>query len=369
MSNVKIIFHIDLNAFYASCHAIEDPYLKNKAFVVGGSGVTLKGVVTSASYPARKKGIKSGMTIGEAIKIYPKLYILPVNFSLYKKQSNIFFNYLKKYSKLILKGSIDEAYLDMTKYIKNEDGIKVARKLQKELLNEYMLPVSIGIAPTLYLAKMASDLKKPLGITVIRRKDIINKLFHLPVSEIFGIGRKTYPLLIDLGILTIGDFVKDINKNKILKIMSENSYDDFISSLLGMSSDVVDPNKYKIPKSISNERTLSSNINNRELLFDMLVDLFKEIVDKLINYQLVAKTLTIKYKDNNFKLKTRSISFEETDDYFKLRTTMEVLFENTYNDDELRLIGVGLSNLLEKDEIKEEFNLFTYQKSLTKTNI
>ncbi|PKK96684.1 MAG: DNA polymerase IV, partial [Tenericutes bacterium HGW-Tenericutes-3] len=166
-NNIKIIFHIDLNAFFASCAVIKDPYLKNKAFVVGGSSTFRRGVVSTASYEARKLGIHSAMNINDAFRIYPKLIFVPTEFSLYKKYSELFFSFLKRYSNLIIEGSIDEAYIDMTEASMKKHPMDLAKEIQDGLMKEYQLPCSIGIAPTLFLAKMASDMKKPLGITVL----------------------------------------------------------------------------------------------------------------------------------------------------------------------------------------------------------
>ena len=130
---VKIIFHIDLNAFFATCAIIKEPYLANKIFVVGGSAAMRKGVLSTASYKARELGIKSGMSIHEALNIYPQLLVVPLDFNLYHKQSMIFFNFLKKYSNLILKGSIDEAYVNMTELSKTRHPLEIAKEMQDTL--------------------------------------------------------------------------------------------------------------------------------------------------------------------------------------------------------------------------------------------
>ncbi|MDR4969231.1 MAG: hypothetical protein RG740_06400, partial [Acholeplasmataceae bacterium] len=186
--DIKIIFHIDLNAFFASCAMIKDPYLKDKVFVVGGSSTSRRGVISTASYPARKLGIHSAMNINDALRIYPKLIIVPTEFNLYQKYSNLFFSYLKQFSNIILAGSIDEAYVDMTEASKNKHPLELAKQIQDGLMETHGLPCSIGIASTLFLAKMASDMLKPMGITVLRKKDIVHKLFSLPIQDMYGIG-------------------------------------------------------------------------------------------------------------------------------------------------------------------------------------
>lgn len=358
---IKVIFHIDLNAFYATCAEIKDPFLKNKPFVVGGSRVGKSGVITTASYSARKYGIHSGMNITDALNLYPSLITIPTDFSLYKKYSNLFIEFLKTYTNLVLKASIDEAYLDVTSLIKDKHALDLAKEIQDTLLSKYGLTSSIGIAPTLFLAKMASDLKKPMGITVIRKKDIVNKLFYLPVSKIHGIGRKTYPSLEFMGIKTIGDFTKKENRENILKIMKENTYESFLDHIMGRSSNVVDPKKYLIPKSISNENTLNFLIDERDLLLPLLDDLIDKTYNRLINEGCVTKTVNIKLRNNMFDTITRSKTLlDYSEDYDELKSNLLELFDLNYNNEPLRLIGVGFSNLILKKDLRVEINLFNY---------
>ncbi|HHW79614.1 MAG TPA: DNA polymerase IV [Acholeplasmataceae bacterium] len=363
---VKVIFHIDLNAFYASVASIKEPYLKNKAFAVAGTTILNRGMILSASYEARKYGIKAAMPITEAIDRYPKLLIVPPEFKEYRKYSDIFINFLKRYSNIILKASIDEAYIDMTKMSKHINAIELAKEIQTKLLEEYDLPVSIGIAPTLFLAKMASDYKKPLGITVIRRRDITKIIFPISIKELHGIGVKTYPSLIELGIKTIGDFTKEKYKNEILKLMTEEHYQDVLNSILGYSSDTIDPKKYEIPRSISNETTLNYNVDNVNVLIDELKDVLLTVHNRLINQDLYAKTVFIKIRNNKFETITRSQTIDYTNDYDIIYSVAEELFYNNYQNDPLRLIGAGVSGIVTKDKYREDYNLFNYKEILKK---
>ncbi|MCR3905656.1 MAG: hypothetical protein NUK62_01315 [Tenericutes bacterium] len=360
--DIKIIFHIDLNAFFASCAMIKDPYLKDKVFVVGGSSTARRGVVSTASYPARKLGIHSAMNINDALNIYPKLIIVPTEFSLYQKYSKLFFSYLKQFSNIILAGSIDEAYVDMTEASTKTHPLELAKQIQDGLMETHGLPCSIGIASTLFLAKMASDMQKPLGITVLRKKDIVDKLFSLPIQDMYGIGKKTYPKLISLGVKTIGDFTKDEYKKDILEVMSESSYLSYLDHILGRSSDVIDPRKYAIPKSISNETTLNYNMDQSEAIFKVIEELLEQTHERLVSEELVAKTVGIRIKDASFEMMNRSFTFNEhIDEYALFYEAVDSLFEENYNNEPVRLVGVFLSQIVQKKDLKKDYNLFTYQ--------
>ena len=363
MNNVKIIFHIDLNAFYASCAMIKEPFLRDKIFVIGGKLGSTSGVISTASYKARELGIRSAMSIQEALRIYPKLLIVPTDFALYQKHSTIFFRFLKTYTNKLLVGSIDEAYLDVTELAKDKHPLKLAKEIQDRLLSEHQLPVSIGIGPTLFLAKMASDMKKPLGITVLRKRDVEKVLYPMPIGKVYGIGTKTASLLEEINIHTVADFVSKDNKDKILEIMTINSYDSFIDRIYGNSSDYVDPNLYAVPKSISNEETLSSNVSEVEILQEHLTELIKTTVDRLHNEEMVARTIFIKLRYSNFRTITRSKTIDiPTDDIFVISEIAEQLFLTNFENRPVRLIGIGLSQLIFKKDLKDEINLFNYNK-------
>lgn len=366
----KIIFHIDLNAFYCTVASIKDPFLKGKAFGIGNiyAGAD-RGILSTASYEARKYGIKAAMNIHEAKRRYPKFTVVKPDFESYFYYSDLFFNYLKTYSHIILKGSIDEAYIDMTDYVKDKNTLEVAKKIQDDLLNQYELPVSIGIAPTIFLAKMASDLKKPLGITVLRIKDIKKKLFVLPIKDLFGIGAKTYPKLEALGIKTIGDFAKTENESHILTLMSADHYHDILKSILGASSNQINPSKYEIPQSISNEETLTFAIFDEEEVVQLLTSILQKVVRRLKNEHLVCKTIFIKYKYEDMKVETKSFSLKEfTDEYHILYDTMMFVYESKPILKPVRLLGVGVSKVKLKTIHDDDFHLFNYHTYEEKEN-
>ncbi|MBN3490214.1 DNA polymerase IV [Acholeplasma equirhinis] len=361
---VKIIFHIDMNAFYASCAMIKEPYLKHKVFVVGGQLSSNRGVISTASYKARKLGIKAAMGLAEALKIYPRLLVVPTDFNLYREKSELFMNLLSEYSNLMLPASIDEAYLDVTELVETRHPLEIAKEIQTRLYKDHQLPCSIGIAPTLFLAKMASDLKKPLGITVLRKRDVKKILYPLDVADIHGIGKQTYPKLHKLGIQTIGDFMNPDNYSKILTVMKPETYQVHRSDVLGESSNIIEPEKYSIPKSISSENTFNYDVLESSVILNEIFNQLKECVRRLNKHEMYAKTVSIKLKKaKDFSLITRSLTLDDyTDDFILFKDKIETLFETHFDGDPVRLAGAGLSNLLLKKDRKIPYNLFTYQK-------
>lgn len=361
---VKIIFHIDLNAFFATCAMIKEPYLKHKVFVIGGpSGQVTRGVISTASYAARKLGIHSAMSIADAMRIYPKLLVVPTNFRLYYEKSKQFIDFLKKYSPLVLQASIDEAYIDMTLLSEQRHPLEIAQEIQDRLVQEYQLPSSIGIAPTLFLAKMASDLKKPLGITVMRRKDVVDKLYPLGIEEIHGVGKKTYPRLQSQGILTIKDFMDERNKSKILSIMSEQYYQGIQQSIRGYSSDIIDPDRYALPKSISSETTFSYAMDDSQLILEALKGQLTRNISRLKRYKMVCRTIGFKLKHQDFNVMTRSYTlFDYHEDFEIFYDQIEQLFYKHYDGEPLRLVGVHMQNLMLKEDYLDQLDLFNYHK-------
>lgn len=361
-SGVKVIFHIDLNQFFCSVAILKNPRLKGKAFAIGRENST-KGVVSTASYEARKFGITAGMPLIEAYQKLPSLIVVDYGHDLYVEYSKKFFKFLSKYSSEIEQTSIDEGFIDVTDItIKvNRHPFDLAKEIQSRALKELSLPLSIGIAPTLYLAKMASDLKKPLGITILRIKDIPELLYPLDVKEIFGIGKKTYPVLKNVGIMTIGDFVNPKNENVVRKIVG-NTYDHYIEALSGKSTNVVDPKRYSDPESISKSITFDTPLVTYYDILDNILKLAYDTYSELRKAKKKAKTVSITLRDTNFQTITRSKSLNEyTNDKTLLMYYIEELVEDNFNGQTLRLVGAGFSNLIDEANIDEEITLFNYQ--------
>ncbi|MCR5786642.1 MAG: hypothetical protein K6G28_03000 [Acholeplasmatales bacterium] len=361
-NHAHVIFHIDMNMFFCSVAVIKNPSLKGKAFVCGRANTT-KGVVSTASYEARKLGIHSAMPLVEALRIKKDLIVIESDWQMIKEYHYKFINLIKEYTKIIEVASVDEVYADMTQISKYRNPLEIAKEIQVRLVKEYHLPCSIGIAPTLFLAKMASDMKKPLGLTVIRKRDSLSILGNLSVKTIFGIGKKTYPLLISNGIETISDFFDEENKDLIISLIGQNSYDYVINHVNGNSSNVVEPNRYAQSESISTSNTFDNHLSNSAEILLELRRQTRELISRIVNKDLMTKTVTVTIRNSEFKTLNRSKSIKYTDDFYDIFEVVTDLFESNYNEgDSIRLVGVGLANLKSKEEVlKEDYNLFTYQ--------
>lgn len=358
-SHSKIILHVDMNAFYCSVACILNPALRGKVFAIGREN-SYRGVVASASYEARALGIHSAMSLKEAYDKVPNLMVVSLDHSYYVHYHHLFLNLLREYSDLIEVASIDEAYVDITELSAQRHPLVIAKEIQVRLLKEVGLPCSIGIAPTLFLAKMASDLKKPLGITVLRKKDVSEILYPLSVKEIYGIGKKTYPKLIEHHILTIGDFMKEENREKIISFLGQRNYDYVVSHIEGKSSNIVDPNRYSDSESISTSVTFDRVIQSEAEILYELRKMTNEIVRKMTQKKYYTKTITVTFRTTEFKTMSRSHSIEQyTDDFSVIFDVVTELVEEHYHQEALRLLGVGVSNLILEKDLPQEYNLFT----------
>ena len=354
----KIIMHIDLNAFYATAETIKDPSLEGKPLIIAGS--SRRGIVSTASYEARKYGIRSAMPTYMARKLCPEVIIRGVNFELYQKLSSEFFGYIKRYTNIIEIASIDECYADMTECMKDvEDPEKFLKDLQDLLFKETKLKCSIGLAPTKFLAKMGSDYKKPMGITIIRRKDVPKIIWPLPIKDMYGIGKKTYPRLEKLGIYKIGDLATT-ESNEVKKVLGK-SYEVFKMWANGFGSDEVIM-EAQDPKSIGHSSTFLFDTDDYDEIKDKLFQLTQEVSARAKNEEKIGTTVTIVIKDTDFKSFTRSKTIteatNEVDDIFKVAIEQ---YDNNFAGRPIRLIGVTLSNLIDKSNFYVQMNLFNME--------
>ena len=363
MNNVRTIFHIDMNAFFCSCELIKRPYLEKKPFAVGAR-YSSKGVLSTSNYVARKYGVYSAMNVNDALKKCPNLIILDSDYQFYIECSKKFMNIIYEYTDMVEQASIDEAFVDVTEI--DMHPLDFAKLLQKRIYDECKLPSSIGIAPTKFLAKMASDMKKPMGITVVRIRDIKEKIFPLDISDMFGIGKKTSPRLKELGINTIGDLYNRLEEFR--DFFGEKMYTYVKTTLEGKSSNVVDSERYSSFSSISNSRTSYEPLTNEDQIYEFLENVSDITSKRLLRYHVKAYTITVTIKYTDLKSFSRSKTYNDaTNDKYVFYARIKELFNELWDGRPIRLLGTGGSNLEEEnmkvfdlfhlDEIEKEENL------------
>ena len=358
----KVIVHIDLNAFFARCEEIKDPSLENKPVAIGHDG--RGGIVSTCSYAARKYGVSSAMPMFKAKQLCPKLIIIPGDYHFYSSMSHKFFNFIRRYTKLVEPASVDECFADFTEVIKKEkDAVSFFRKLQDDLFKETGLKCSIGVSTTRFLAKMASDYQKPMGLTIIHKRDISKILFPLKVESMFGVGKKTAPRLKSIGIKTIGDLYNKLEKeDDDIKNILGKSYYTLKEWLEGKGSDEIELEKWD-PKSIGNSETLPYDTDNATEIKKHFMSLAKEVSERAKREDKLGHTIQIVVKDHTFKSFNKSITFSNpTNEWQVIYDHACNLYDKYFTKIVLRLVGITLQNLIDYQDIAVQMSLFDYTK-------
>ena len=359
--SAKVICHIDLNAFFVRCEELKNPNIEGKPVAIGHEG--RGGIVSTCSYKAREFGVRSGMPMFKAKELCPNLIILPVDFKYYQKKSHEFFNFVKRTTKLVEVASVDECYADFTNVIKDKQNpLKFFENFQQELYKETKLKCSIGIAPTKFLAKMASDMKKPMGITIIRKKDAVSMLSPLPIGDFFGIGKKTAPRLINAGINTIGDLYNLVkNDDENVKVMMGKFFYIIADLIEGKSNNELDLEPWD-PKSIGNSTTLVEDTDDFHEIKQTISSLSKEVSERCVKENKLGNTIQIVIKDPEFKVKNKSIKLANpTNDYKVIYDTACKLYEKYFLGTVIRLVGVTLQNLVDPRDVVIQMTFFDYE--------
>lgn len=351
----RVLFHIDINAFFASAEEIKHPEYKGLPLAVGS--LSSRGVLSTANYTARELGVHSAMPVFEALKICPELNIVQGDYNYYRSLSAQFFKYLHRYSNMIEPDSIDECFMDVTDTIKRyKRPLDLAVQIQNGVYETLGLNVSIGVAPNRFLAKMASDMKKPKGITVLRKAEIERKLWPLPIEEMVGIGKKTIPVLKKYGIQTIGDFASPNNENLILRLLSKSGY-SLIQKARGNSSAQL--NFSTTHKSISISRTYPSDIYTLNDAMERLKTLTNDLCRKMIQENQKGKLVSISLRDTNFHNIVRSVPLQTyTNAYVTVLEAASGLLEENFEEIGYRHIGVSMGSLKDANRILEQPSIF-----------
>ncbi len=351
----RVYFHIDLNAFFANAEILLDPSLKGKPVAV--SGQTRRSVVSTASYEARSFGVHSAMPITEAQKLCRDLIIVEPHFHWYRELSEDFMRIVKKYTVLVEQASIDECYADMTDTIMTyPKPLDLAWKIQKEILNDLHLPCSIGVGPNMFLAKMASDMKKPLGITVLRIREVPQKLWPLPIGEMRGIGRKTVPDMEEIGIHTIGDLA-NFKDTAALKMIFGRNTEAMISRANGHDDRQL-VTEYDA-KSMGVSETLLDDITDYDEIKGLLRTLSRRLSKRLHDAGKAGSSLSIRIKYYDFQNNDRSHKLEKpiwkADDLYVQAVS---LFNDNWDGDPVRLLGISLSDFASESDLAKQIDLF-----------
>lgn len=338
---VRKIIHVDMDAFYASVEQRDNPAWKGKPIAVGGS--SLRGVVAAASYEARHFGVRSAMPSVTAARLCPDLIFVKPRFEVYRKVSlqirEIFF----RYTDLVEPLSLDEAYLDVTH---NKPGIssatQIAREICQKINQEVLLTASAGISVNKFLAKIASDIHKPRGITLIPPDRVHSFLEKLPIEKFHGIGDKTAEKMKKMGIHT-GKDLKSLSEFELAKRFGKVGR-HYFRIVRGMDERPVVPNRLR--KSVGAERTFSKDLSTPEEMETALKEITEKVADRLQQANTSGKTLTLKIKFHDFTLQTRSktqsLDIHHPEEIYPLVCQ---LLHQPFPDKPVRLLGVSLSNL------------------------
>lgn len=350
----KYIFHIDLNAFYAVAEQIRDPKLHGLPVAIAGRRG--KGIITTATYEAREYGVRSGMSSSEALRLCPDLVFVPNDHAYYSELSKKFVDFLREFTDQVEQVSIDECYLDLTHEIKHYDKpLDLAYEIQSELLKRYRLKCSIGISVNKFLAKMGSDMQKPMGITLIRPSEIENKIFPIPIEEMHGIGKKTAPLLKAEGIKTIGDLLDKDKYYTIRQLLGKNT-DSTLAKIKGIGNDDIDTEDSL--KSIGNSSTFLEDVTDYTIITQKFSDLAKTVAKRLQKEGVVSNSLTITIRTFDFVTITRSVTLDyDLQDYDEIYEEALLLYDMENIEEPVRLLGISCNKLKDFNDSIYQFKL------------
>ncbi|MGB5746712.1 MAG: DNA polymerase IV [Desulfobacterales bacterium] len=334
-----MILHIDMDAFYASVEQLDNPWLKGKCVIVGGT--SNRGVVSASSYEARKFGVRSAMPIFQARQNCPDGVFVPPRMERYKEMSKKIMAILRKFSPQVEVVSIDEAYMDISGGQRMlGDPEMVAMAIKNEIKKTLGLTCSVGVAPGKFLAKVASDMDKPDGLTIIRPQQVHHFIESLPVQKVPGVGQKTFLHLASMGIKTLGDVKKFPDKMLLDRLGKFGQR--LIALASGQDHSTVTP--WSPHKSISSEHTLGEDTRDKKLLHKYLLKQSEEVARQLRKANVKAKTITLKLKHADFKQYTRSKTIDTpTRSSETIYRHAAGLLDDYRLTQQIRLVGVGTS--------------------------
>jgi DNA polymerase-4 len=339
-----------MDAFYAAVEALDDPTLKGKPVIVGGS--QRRGVVSSASYEARQFGVHSAQPVATAMRLCPHGTFLPVRMDRYQEVSHQVFEIFQRFTPLVEPLSIDEAFLDVTGstrlFGKPEE---IARKIKGRVIHDVGLTVSAGVAPSKFVAKIASDLNKPDGLTVVPHGKVKEFLHPLPIEKLWGVGRATQKALSLLSVRTIGDLSR-LSPDLLERRFGKHGIHLHLLSQ-GIDSREVEP--VREAKSIGREETYLEDVTDLEAAKRELLSLATEVARRLRRHGFMGRTITLKVKYGDFVQITRSATLPEAtaDGAEIFRMCLPLLKKTEVGTRSIRLLGISLSHLKEPGQEKQ----------------
>jgi DNA polymerase-4 len=343
MSNPRAIIHLDLDAFFAAVEVLENPALAGKPVIVGGSPEG-RGVVCSASYPARAFGIHSAMPTARALTLCPRAVVLQARHRVYREYSRRVMAILHSASPLVQPMSIDEACLDVTQEVAAwEEAVEIARSLQSRVREETGLSASLGVASNMLVAKIASDRNKPGGLTVVRPGEEAAFLAPLPVRALLGVGPVSAGKLARLGVSTVGELAQMSEEDLRTHFGRQGGW--LARQALGIDSRPLAT--HHEAKSVSQERTFSRDQTDPAALGGALLQMSQGVSRRLQRTGLAAVTISLKLRYSDFSTLSRQMTLDApTLDERQIYQAASVLFQRTWQPGRpIRLLGVGASHL------------------------
>ena len=365
----RAIMHIDMDAFFAAVEQRDNPELKGKPVIVGGS-VESRGVVSTASYEARTYGVHSAMPMAEAHRLCPNGIYLPVDMQKYRRVSRQIMDIFHRFTPEVEAISLDEAFLDLTESLRLFGSAEeIGRKIKQLIREELQLTASVGLSYNKFLAKLASDMDKPDGFYQIRPEDLQEKVWVLPVRRMMGVGPKTAQMLEKMGVTTIGQLA-GMNAGLLEHILGKQGL-VMHEVANGIDNRPVEP--VRESKSVGRETTFARDIQEQYLLETILFTLADDVCHTLRSSGLKGKTVSIKIRYPDFHSITRAVTLDTYTSSFEpvFEAVKQLMAQNYKEGTPVRLIGVTVSNLKKDEQIVEQQNLFqdvTAQKKQNELN-
>lgn len=361
----RIILHIDANNAFLSWTAVNmlnkgsKIDIRNRYAIIGGSEKERKGIVLAKSNLCKKKGVVTAEPIFQARKKCPYLEVYPPNYEVYKYYSNKMYNYLLNYTNVIERYSIDECFLDYTDLtVMFGPPEKTAYKIKEDIKKLFGFTVNVGIGNNKLCAKMASDFEKPDKVHTLYSNEIKEKMWPLPVSDLFMIGKSSSKRLNELGILTIQDLALT-DPNYLYKYF-KNRANQMIESANGIDNSKVEY-EYTDPKSISSSTSFAYNYKTKEEIYPIIKSLSKEITTKLKEKKMYTKSVSIWIKYTDFTKVSKQITLtNSTNELEYIYMHAIKLFNSIWNEESIRALCVGISTLSKTNDI--QLNLFSHEK-------